>query len=118
MTGLSILRQAYSLMEQPDRLTAQDGNESGLLAVNQIYGELWPREHTTPFEPLEHLRQELQLSWRCMPAMTYGTAALLCLNSGEERPYDRYLELYMRAAAHTGGAPRPRRDVWPGEEVV
>lgn len=118
MTGLSILRQAYSLMEQPGRLTAQDGNESGLLAVNQIYGELWQREHTTPFEPLEHLRQALQLSWRCMPAMTYGTAALLCLNSGEERPYDRYLELYMRAAAHTGSVPRPRRDVWPGEEVV
>ena len=118
MTGLSILRQVYSLMEQPERLTAGDGNESGLLAVNQIYGELWPREHNTPFEPLEHLRQPLQLSSRCMPAVTYGTAALLCLNSGEERPYDRYVEMYMRALTHTGGAPRRRGDVWSGEGAV
>lgn len=118
MTGLSILRQAYSLMEQPQRLTAQDGNESGLLAVNQIYSELWQREHNGPFEPLAHLRQELQLSWRCLPAMAYGTAMLLCLNSGDERPYDRYLELYLRAAAHAGGVPRRRHDWLPDEVEV
>ena len=97
MTGLSVLRHAYGLLEQPGRLTADDGNESGLMAVNQIYGDLWRREHTEAFVPLEHLRQPLNLSWRCLPALTYGTAALLCLNSGEEGHYDRYLDLYLRA---------------------
>lgn len=115
MTGLSVLRHAYGLLEQPGRLTAQDGNEAALVAVNQIYSDLWSREHTDPFVPLEHLRQEVALSWRCLPALTYGTATLLCLNSGEERHYDRYLELYMRALSHTGGLPRHRRDMLSGE---
>lgn len=111
MTGLSVLRHAYGLMEQPGRLTADDGNESGLLAVNQIYSDLWRREHTEPFVPLDHLRQSLDLSWRCLPAMTYGTAALLCLNGGDERPYDRYLELYLRALPRLEGVPYRRSDV-------
>ena len=111
MTGLSVLRHAYGLMEQPGRLTADDGNESGLLAVNQIYSDLWRREHTGAFQPLEHLRQPLELSWRCLPAMTYGVAALLCLNSGDEQPYDRYLEQYLRALPRMEGVPYRRADV-------
>ena len=116
MTGLSVLRHAYGLMEQPHRLSASDGNESGLLAVNQIYCDLWHREHTGEFRPLEHLRQKLEISWRCLPAMTYGVATLLCLNSGEERPYERYLDLYMRALTHTGGRLSTRVDTMPNEE--
>ena len=111
MTGLSVLRHAYGLMEQPGRLTADDGNESGLLAVNQIYGDLWRREESDPFQPLTHLRQQILLPWRYLPAMTYGTAALLCLNSGNERPYDRYLELYLRALPRVQGTPYRRSDV-------
>ena len=110
MTGLSILRHAYGLMEQPHRLAGPDGNESGLLAVNQIYCDLWHREQTGEFVPLEHLRQSLKLSWRCLPAMTYGVATLLCLNNAEDRPYERYLDLYLRALTHTGGALRARVD--------
>ena len=34
MTGLSVLRHAYALLEQPHRLAGNDGNESGMLAVN------------------------------------------------------------------------------------
>lgn len=111
MTGLSVLRHAYGLMEQPGRLTAEDGNESGLLAVNQIYGDLWRREQTEAFVPLTHLRQEINLPWRYLPAITYGTAALLCLNSGDERPYDRYLELYLRALPRVESVPYRRSDV-------
>ncbi|MBR2319714.1 MAG: hypothetical protein IKA50_02855 [Clostridia bacterium] len=103
MTGLSILRHVYALMEQPHRLSATDGNESGLLAVNEIYCNLWYREHKEDFQPLEHLRQELKLSGRCLPAMTYGVATLLCLNNGNDQPYERYLDLYTRALTHTGG---------------
>ncbi len=117
MTGLSILRQAYSLLEQPERLAAEDGNESGLLVVNQIYSELWHREHKSQFEPLEHLRQKIELSWRFLPAMTYGTAMLLCLNSPQDLSYDRYLELYRRAASYTGGVVT-RRDILFGGEVA
>ena len=116
MTGLSVLRHAYALMEQPYRLTAMEDNESGLIAVNQIYCDLWHREHTGEFQPLEHLRQSLEISGRCLPAMTYGVATLLCLNSGDERPYDRYLDLYMRALCHTGCVPRRRTDAWTAEE--
>ena len=110
MTGLSILRHAYGLLEQPHRLTAEDGNESGLLAVNEIYCDLWYREHTDEFRPLEHLRQELQLSARCLPAVTYGVATLLCLNGDSERPYERCLDLYLRALTHTGSVVRTRTD--------
>ena len=117
MTGLSILRHAYALMEQPHRLAGSDGNESGLLAVNQIYCELWYREHAGTFEPLEHLRQSLKLSWRFLPAMTYGVATLLCLNGESQTPYERYLDLYLRALTHTGGALRQRVDTTAGEEV-
>ena len=115
MTGMGVLRQVYGLMEQPERLTAEDANEAALAAINQIYGDLWCREHTAPFEPLPHVWQEVALSWRCLPALIYGTAALLCLNSESERPYDRYLELYMRALSHTGGLPRRRPDTIAGE---
>lgn len=116
MTGLSILRHAYGLMEQPHRLAGVDSDESGLIAVNQIYGDLWRREQTGEFQPLEHLRQPLQLSWRCLPAMTYGVATLLCLNGGDERPYERYLDLYLRALTHTGGVLRTRMDTTAAEE--
>ena len=118
MTGLSVLRHVYGLMDQPGRLTAEDGNESGLLAVNQIYSDLWRREHTEEFQPLTHLRQELDLSWRCLPALTYGTAALLCLNSEDKRPYDRDLELYLRALPRVEGTPYRRSDtLFSGGEV-
>lgn len=110
MTGLSVLRHAYALMEQPHRLAGTDGNESGLLAVNQIYCDLWHREHTTDFQPLEHLRQKLDLPWHCLPAMTYGVATLLCLNGADDQPYERCLDLYMRALTHVGGTPRRRVD--------
>lgn len=116
MTGLSILRHAYALMEQPHRLAAADGNESGLLAVNEIYCNLWYREQYGEFQPLEHLRQELKLSARCLPAMTYGVATLLCLGGVDERRYERYLDLYLRALTHTGGLPRKRVDTIVTEE--
>lgn len=116
MTGLSVLRHAYGLMEQPHRLAGTDTDEGGLIAVNQIYGELWHREQTGEFEPLEHLRQPLRLSWRYLPAMTYGVATLLCLNSEDEYPYERYLDLYLRALTHIGGVLRTRMDVTPAEE--
>lgn len=118
MTGMSVLRHVYSLMEQPGRLTTAEGAESGLLALNQIYSDLWQREHGEDFAPLEHLRQEVQLSWRCLPALTYGIAALLCLNGGEEKPYDRYLELYLRALPRTASQPYLRSDVLFGEGAV
>ena len=116
MTGLSVLRHAYALMEQPHRLAGNDGNESGLLAVNQIYCDLWHREHTGEFQPLEHLRQRLEISWRCLPAMTYGVATLLCLNGEKEQPYERFLDLYMQALTRTGGTPRKRVDTTVTEE--
>ena len=116
MTGLSILRHAYGLLEQPHRLTADDGNESGLLAVNQIYCDLWQREQTGAFQPLEHLRQEVQLSWRCLPAMAYGVATLLCLNGDDNSPYERCLDLYLRALTHTGGVSQRRVDTMVSPE--
>lgn len=115
MTGLSVLRQVYGLMEQPERLAADDGNESALAALNQIYGDLWCREHTETFEPLPHLWQEVALSWRCLPALIYGTAALLCVRGDEPLAYDRFLELYMRALSHIGGLRQRRVDVLSGE---
>ena len=116
MTGLSILRHAYALMDQPHRLAGTDGNESGLLAVNQIYAELWPREHTQPFQPLDNPRQKVCLSWRCLPAMTYGVATLLCLSDKDERRYERYLDMYLRALTQTGGMPLRRVDTVTVEE--
>lgn len=117
MTGLSVLRQAYTLLEQPERLSAGDGNESGLIAINQIYGDLWKRERQDDFVPLANLRGEIDLSWRSVTAMSYGVAALLCLNSGEERPYDRYLELYMQALPRIKMAPYRRSDTLFAEVV-
>lgn len=114
MTGLSILRQAYSLLEKPENAANADGDEYGLLAVNQIYSELWHREHHAPFQPLEHLRQSVALSWRFLPAMAYGIAMLLSLNAGDN--YTRYQELYRRAARHTGGVfPRRIQTAFPAD---
>lgn len=107
MTGLAIVRQAYHLMEEPKK--AATAGEQELVAVNQIYSELWCREHLSAFQPLDSLQRPLLLSWRCLPAMTYGTAMLLCLNNGE-KPYEKYRTLYERAAAHTGGPYARRRD--------
>lgn len=118
MTGLSVLRHVYGLMEQPGRLTAEEGNEGGMMAVNQIYGELWQREHAEVFVPLTHLRQEVKLPWRYLPALTYGTAALLCLNSEKAGQYDRYVDLYLRALPRLEGTPYRRADVlFAGDEV-
>ena len=114
MTGMSVLHQAYSLMEQPERMTADDNEETGLIAVNQIYSELWHREHRTAFVPLDNLRRRLELSWRMLPAMTYGVSMLLSLN--EDAAYERFQALYQRAAAHAGGlAPLRRLDAQPRE---
>ncbi len=117
MTGLSVLRQAYALLNRPERLTAGDGNESGLIAVNQIYGDLWKRERQDAFVPLANLRQEIDLSWRSVAAMTYGVAALVCLSDGEEVPYDRYLERYLQALPRIQGTPYHRGDTLFAEVV-
>lgn len=115
MTGMSVLRHAYALLDQPHRLAGTDGNESGLMAVNEIYCDLWKREHSDDFQPLEHLRQPLQISGRCLPAMTYGVATLLNIG-GDEKVYDRCLDQYLRALSHIGGVPRKRMDTLMGEE--
>lgn len=118
MTGLSILRQVYSLMDRPDALAADDGNISGLPLLNQIYGDLWRRECTEPFVPLTHTRQEVELSWRSLSALTYGTAALLSLAEGNEAAYERFLERYTAALPRVQGVPYRRADLWPREGVV
>ena len=117
MTGLSVLRHAYALLEQPHRLTVMEENESGLSVVNQIYCDLWYREHTGEFEPLDHLRRPLDISSRCLPAMTYGVATLLCLNGEDRCPYERFLDLYLRALTHIGGELRTRVDALTVGEV-
>lgn len=111
MTGLTLLRQAYGLLEDDKHQADAEQDEQGLIAVNQIYGELWGREHSTVFTPLSSLRQPLLLTWRCLPAMAYGTAMLLCLNREDGAAYGRFQTLYERAAAHTGGSYGKRRDV-------
>ena len=118
MTGISLLRQVYSLLGRPERLAGGDGCEDGLLAVNQIYGELWYRENSGEFVPLDSLGQTLELSGRCLPALAYGTAMLLCLAENEGPAYTRYAEQYRRAAACAGGTPRSRLYVQPTEEVT
>ncbi len=110
MTGLDILKQAYSLLGDDKGVANADGDERGLAAVNQIYSELWHREHRTRFQPLEHLRRSLLLTCQFLPAMTYGTAMLLCVD-GEAVLHDRLLTLYRRAACRTGGAAIERRNV-------
>ena len=118
MTGLSVLRQVYSLMNRPEALATDDGNHSGLPLLNQIYGDLWRRENTQPFVPLAHTRQEVELSWRSLSALTYGTAALLSLAEGDEKAYDCYLERYTAALPRVCGVPYCRTDVWPLEGSV
>lgn len=110
MTGLTLLRQAYGLLDDDKRAAEAESDEQGLIAVNQIYSELWSREHRTAFVPLSSLRQSMQLSFRCLPALTYGVAMLLCLNDEDKEPYSRYQALYQRAASHTGGVPDMRQD--------
>lgn len=108
MTGLSILEQAYQLLEAPEKAANAEEDETGLMAVNQIYGELWHREHRERFRPLTALRQVVSMSWRFLPAMTYGTAMLLCLNDEKGGSYTRLQGLYERAAIHAGGMCSPR----------
>lgn len=103
MTGLMILKQAYGLLGDEKQLATADADDTGLAFVNQIYSELWHREHRTRFQPLEALQQPLLLSCRFMPAMAYGTAMLLCVGEEGSGPYNRFLTLYQRAASHTGG---------------
>lgn len=118
MTGLSVLRQVYCLMDRPDGLATDDGNNSGLPLLNQIYRDLWKRERTEAFVPLAHTRQEVDLSWRSLSALTYGTAALLSLAEGNEAAYDRFLERYMASLPRVQGVPYRRADVWPQEDAV
>ena len=111
MTGLMILKQAYSLLGAADKAAKASGDEDGLLALNQIYSEMWQREHMVPFTPLENIRETISLPCRFMPALAYGTAMLLCLNKEESGPYTRLQERYERAATHAGGCMDVRRDV-------
>jgi hypothetical protein len=106
-----ILKQAYSLIGADKRLATADGDELGLAAVNQIYSELWHREHRTRFQPLDVLQQPLLLTCRFLPAMAYGTAMLLCVGEESSTMHDRFLSLYRRAATHTGGLASGREDV-------
>ena len=111
MTGMMILKQAYSLLRDDKRLAAIDSDEQGLAMVNQIYSEVWHREHRTRFQPLDVLQQPLLLSCRFLPAMAYGTAMLLCVGDEQAAMHDRFLTLYRRALSHTGGIFDGREDV-------
>ncbi len=117
MTGLGILKQAYGLLGDEKRLATADGDEVGLAMVNQIYSELWHREHRTRFQPLAAPQQPLLLSCGFMPAMAYGTAMLLSVG-GEPTVYDRFRSLYRRAATQTGGVYAGRRDaLWLNKDM-
>ena len=118
MTGLTILKQAYSMLGDEVHLAMVDGDERGLAAVNQIYSELWSREHRTPFQPLDALHQPMLLSWRFLPAMAYGTAMLLSVGDENKSVHDRFLTLYRRAASYSGGVYGKREDtLWQRETV-
>lgn len=110
MTGLMILKQAISLMGDDSRFATVDGDEMGLAMVNQIYSEVWHREHRTRFQPLDVLQQPLLLTYRFLPAMTYGTAMLLCVGDEQEAMHNRFQTLYRRALSHTGGIFDGRED--------
>ncbi len=117
MTGLGILKQAYSLLGDEVRMANADSDEAGLAAINQIYSELWHREHRTLFKPLSVLQQPVALSWRALPALTYGTAALLSVAKENRDAHDRFLALYHWAASHAGGVYENRRDtLWTKEK--
>lgn len=118
MTGVMILKQAYGLLGDDKRAATADADESGLAMVNQIYSELWHREHRTRFQSLDVLQQPLLLSCRFMPAMAYGTAMLLAASEEKQEVYDRFLTLYQRAASHTGGIFTERGNaLWPRRNV-
>lgn len=117
MTGLTILKQAYHLLGKPQCAAQAQGDENGLVAVNQICSELWHREHFSPFHPVVSLQQKVEMSYRFLPALTYGTAMLLSLNAGED--YSRYQQQYQRAARITGGRfPDVRQTAFPDEEAM
>ncbi len=109
MTGLEIVKQAYGLLGDKKRLAKAGGCERGLAAVNQVYSELWHREHRSRFQPLDTLRDTLLLTSHFLPAMAYGTAMLLSVD-GDADVHARFVTLYRRAACHTGGAVLERRN--------
>lgn len=118
MTGVMILKQAYGLLGDEKRAATADADEAGLAMVNQIYGELWSREHQTAFTPIDVLQQPLLLSCRYMPALAYGTAMLLCVDDEESAVHDRLLTLYQRATSHVGGSFAKREDaLWKNREA-
>ena len=118
MTRVMILKQACGLLGDEKRAATADADDAGLAMVNQIYGELWSREHRTAFTPLDALQQPLLLPCRFMPALAYGTAMLLCADGEAQALHDRFLSLYHRAASHAGGSFAKREDVlWKNREV-
>ncbi len=116
MTGLGLLKQVYSLLGDEKRLANVGSDDVGLSALNQIYGELWHREHKTAFVPLGVLQQPIKLSWRALPALSYGTAMLLCVGDAEKTRHDRFLTLYRWASARAGGVCEDRRDTLWGRK--
>ncbi len=110
LTGWQILRQAYGLLGDKKHTAKPDKDGRGLAAVNQIYGELWHREHRTRFQPLSALDESLQMTGRFMPALAYGAAMLLCVD-GDVTVHNRMCALYRRAAGCTGGIAVERREV-------
>lgn len=103
MTGNDIVKRALTRLGY----TSVNGNEaltrrvlnSATDTVNDIYADLWDKEHTEDFEPLNRLNDEIKLSNKALAVMVYGVAAFIAQSENDGDQNQLWIAMYNKKRA-------------------
>ena len=103
MTGRDIVKRALIRLGY----TTDNGNESltkrimsrALETVNDVYADLWDKEHTEDFEPSNSLDDEIKLSNKAAAVMIYGVAAFIAQSEDDGDQNQLWMSMYNRKRA-------------------
>ena len=62
--------------------------------INIVYADLWSKEHSDDFEPLESLDDEIRLSNKTLRIMVYGVAAFIAQSENDGDQQQLWMSVY------------------------
>lgn len=100
--------------------TAADGNEQltrrihnrALDIANDVYADLWVKEHDTAFVPLAKLDDEINLTAKACAIMVYGVAAFIAQSENDGDQQQWWIAVYNDKLKTLSAAVK-RQDVLP-----
>ena len=108
----ALRRLGYTTQNGNEQLTRRIMNRATDI-VNDVYADLWRKEHDTSFKPLETPDDSIDLSDTALSVMVYGVAAFIAQseNDGDQQQwwmtvYNDKMKVFSKTATRQDILPR------------